>query len=300
MTPLLLREIADLQSRRMPGALCTIVKTGGSTPLKTGAAMLVRSAGEISGTIGGGAFEHSVIEQARQVIGTGTSELFEHRLVRDHNMCCGGTVHVFIESLGVLPQLYIFGAGHVGMSLAKLATDLAFVTTVIDDRPEILAPWQNVPQLAAVKLLNAEARDAIPTLSWDDKTFVVIATYSHPLDREILRLSLERRWAYCGMIGSLRKVALARRLFTEQRWATDAELDRIDMPIGIAIGAQSPAEIAISIAGRMIEVKIRTKNVSVPSLPRSIRELASGNSNSNEHALAQDMDCFPSLLENET
>ena len=269
MTTPLLRSILKLRDRREQGALCTIVKTEGSTPLKAGAQMLVRSDGSIEGTIGGGALEYAVIQQALTAISLNAHQLVLHRLTRDHNMCCGGTVYVYIQIIEVPPQCFIFGAGHVGKALANLVASLDFEVVLIDGRlnmfdnnrvaqasslrakPRILPP--------AIQYVNDEPDEALSSLIWDSNTYAIIATHSHPLDREVLRLALRKPFAYCGMIGSKRKVIVTRKLFLERGWATEEELDRIDMPVGIDIAAESPAEIAVSIAARMIEMKNRNK-----------------------------------------
>jgi xanthine dehydrogenase accessory factor len=228
-----------------------IVKTEGSTPLKAGASMLVRADGSTSGTVGGGALEYAVIAQALDAISGNRSALVEHRLVRDHNMCCGGTVQIFIRAIPVPEQLFLFGAGHIGSALARLCERLDFDVTVIDGRARIFDGWKE----DGVQLINAHPREVMPSLAWDCRTHVVIATHAHPLDREILAYSLKKPLAYCGMIGSARKIAVTRTLFLEQHWASPEQLDRVDMPIGIDIGAMTPEEIAVSIAARLIAVR---------------------------------------------
>ena len=126
MTNEILHSILDLRTKRELGALCTIVKTEVSTPLKAGAQMLVRANAAIVGTIGGGALEYSVIEQARAAMSSNESRLVQHRLTHDHKMCCGGTVHLYIEVIEVPAQCFIFGAGHVGRALATLCSSLDF------------------------------------------------------------------------------------------------------------------------------------------------------------------------------
>jgi len=250
----LLDHISSLRERDLDGALCMVVKTQGSTPAKSGATMIVYDDGTTAGTVGGGALEKGVIEQALAAIASEQPALFEHKLVRDHNMCCGGSVHVFIKPLPRADRLYIFGAGHVGAALAAQAARLSFDVTVIDDRPGIFDGWVDESHTR----INAHPADVMPRLPWDRKTYAVIATYSHPLDREILAFCLTKHLAYCGMIGSARKVAVTRTLFVEQHWATPEDLDSIDMPIGLDIGAVTPEEIAVSIAARLVEVRRRT------------------------------------------
>jgi xanthine dehydrogenase accessory factor len=258
----LIEQLSDIRERRIDGALCMIVKTEGSTPLKGGALMLVRADGSTSGTIGGGALEHAVIAQALETIPDNRSILVEHRLVRDHNMCCGGTVQIFIRAIPVPEQLFLFGAGHVGSAVARVCEGLGFDSTVIDGRAGIFDGWRN----GAYRIINAHPHEVMASLAWDRRTYVVIATHSHPLDREILAYSMKQPHAYCGMIGSARKVAVTRRLFLEQHLATDDQLDRVDMPIGIDIAAMIPEEIAVSIAARLIAVRRSAATMAEPRI----------------------------------
>lgn len=251
-----MHEVLDDLGRRLrkddcDAALCIVVSTSGSTPLKAGATMLVRSDGITEGSIGGGALELAVVSQAREAIASNSTSLVEHRLVRDHNMCCGGSVQVFIKPIMRPDKLYLFGAGHVGLALARASAPLGFDITVVDERAEILERWPR----DLGRQLTANPRDVMPTLEWDERVFAVIATHSHPLDREVLAACLARPHAYCGMIGSQRKVAITRMLFLDQCWATPEQLDCVDMPMGIDIGAESAVEIAVSIAARLIEVR---------------------------------------------
>lgn len=250
MTNAIISALNDAREKRVATALCTVVKTTGSTPLKSGASMLVREDGTSVGTIGGGALEYAVIADAAKSISSNTSSLIEHRLVPDHNMCCGGTVEVFINPIPVRNQLFLFGAGHVNRALAQHAALLEFEISVIDDRPEMFLDWP----VADVRIFNNQPRDVIDSLVFDARTYVMIATHSHPLDREVLRLCLHKPHAYLGMIGSKRKAAVTRALFIDQQWATEEEFAAIDLPAGLNINAESPQEIAVSMAARMVEV----------------------------------------------
>ncbi len=249
MTDSFFAAVDDVRARRIPAAVCTVVKTEGSTPLKAGAKMLVRDDGTIAGTVGGGALEQRVIGQALEAIASGAATLATHRLVRDLNMCCGGTVEVFIDPLPIARRLYLFGAGHVNRALARHAAHLEFEITVIDARRGIFNDW-DVPQSRTLALDPAAA---VASLPWDGRTFAMIATHSHPLDRECLRACLGVKRAYLGMIGSARKVTVTRSLFIDQQWATTDELDRVDMPAGVSIKANSPHEIAVSILARIVD-----------------------------------------------
>ena len=88
--------------------------------------MVVLENGEIFGTIGGGTLEMQVIKDALNAIKTKKPQTISHALVHDHGMCCGGTVEIFIEPIMNRKKLYIFGAGHIGKALARIAEELDF------------------------------------------------------------------------------------------------------------------------------------------------------------------------------
>ncbi|MCX6189008.1 MAG: XdhC family protein [Bacteroidetes bacterium] len=240
-------------------ALCIIVSTKGSTPLKAGAKMLVLANGSIVGTIGGGSLEKKVIEDALEVIETSTAKLFQHHLLQEHGMCCGGTVNVYIESIMPPEKLYIYGAGHVGRALSNFATSLAFDVYVVDDRP---VEMDRINNPAVNKIMSGYA-ESIHNIVFDAHTYIAIMTYDHKIDREILASCIKKEIAYLGMIGSRRKVEVTRKMFLSTQICSEEDLAKVDMPMGFDIKGDSPEEIAISILAKIIEVK-NTK-----SAPRS-------------------------------
>jgi xanthine dehydrogenase accessory factor len=244
-------EIEKLRSSNKAAALCTIVNTKGSTPRKVGAKMIVKEDGKIVGTIGGGNLEKKVIENAVLQIKKNEPKLFKHDLLHQHNMCCGGSVEIYIEPIKKMNRLYIFGAGHTGKALAQFANQLDFDIYVIDDRKEYIDELE----VEGVNKLNLDYKKVLPSLPFDKNTYVVILTYEHAHDRDILGYCMNQPHAYLGMIGSKRKVEITKKMFEEGQLASKKTLDKIDMPMGINIGAESPEEIAISILAKLIEIK---------------------------------------------
>ncbi len=247
----LYQRIIDAQKDNLRVALCVVVNTKGSTPREQGAKMLVYSNGDIFGSIGGGELEKSVIKNALKSLRSGKAELFKHDLLHQHNMCCGGSVEIFIEPIMEKDKLYIFGAGHTGQALASHALSLDFEVVIIDDRKEYL----DKISLVGVNKLNLHYEQALPLLPMDDQTYICIMTYSHPYDRDILSYCIKKPFAYLGMIGSHRKVEMTKKMFADAGIGTEADLEKVDMPMGIEISAETPDEIAISILAKMIEVK---------------------------------------------
>jgi len=233
----------------------TIVRSNGSTPQRTGAKMLVFADGRIVGTIGGGCYENDAVGRAREAIATGKPELVKYDLnddfVQESGLICGGQMEVYIDPIAPVPPLYIVGAGHVGWHLARFAGDAGFRIHVIDDR-EKFANAERFP--------SAEKIEVDDIGMWLDRAdlppsaYVVIVTRGHTHDFEALRALAARDLRYIGLIGSRAKVA---RIFD----ALQAEgmpiegLARVHAPIGLDIGAVTPAEIAISILAELIAVR---------------------------------------------
>lgn len=243
-------KIIEIQKENRDASLCTIVNTKGSTPRKVGAKMIVYDDKKIYGTIGGGELEKNVIEHAIEIIKTKQAKLFRHDLLHQHNMCCGGTIDIYIEPIMKKNKLYIFGAGHVGKALSYYAKDFEFEVVLIDDRKEYLDEVSE-----GINKMNLPHEQALSILQFDEQTYICIVTYSHPIDREILAYCLKKPFAYLGMIGSDRKVAMTKKMFAKGLDISNEELEKVDMPMGLNINAETPDEIAISILSKLIEVK---------------------------------------------
>ncbi len=249
-------KIPAARNDKRGAALCIVVSAKGSVPAGAGSKMIVYSDRSIDGTIGGGSLEKKVTEDALRVMEGRKAELFRHDLKHQHNMCCGGTVDIYIEPVMKKNKLYIFGAGHTGHALAKISEGMDFEVVVIDERKEYLDSF--FP--AGVNKMNLKHEEALPLLPFDENTYICIMTYSHRLDREILAYCIKKHFAYLGMIGSRRKVEMTKKMFSENLEMTEEDLNRVDMPMGVDIGAGTPGEIALSILAKIVSVK---NNVSV-------------------------------------
>lgn len=256
--------IEEFRQSGVNTALCTILYTKGSTPLKRGAKMLVSEKGEVFGTVGGGDLEKKTIENALSIIRQGTSEVFEHNLLQQHGMCCGGILKIFIEPILTPNVLYIFGAGHVGRALAQSASNLDFDVYVVDERMEEM----NKLCGEVVNKLPFDYLHILPSLTFSKNTYIAILTYNHQLDREILAFCMKKDFAYLGMIGSKRKVELTKKMFLSTMMYSEDELARVDMPMGFDISANQPAEIAISILAKMISIKNNNEQRANSNTPR--------------------------------
>jgi len=247
-------EIHDFRSSGKPFVLSTIVRTAGSSPREAGAKMLVFPDGSISGTIGGGNFEKMVIDDCLGLFESGKSNLFKkYRFSQigpdSTGMCCGGEAEVFLEFHGKADRLIIFGGGHIGLALSRIAGDLGFQITVMDDRQEILDLY---PSSIETILTDADYKQNFPIL--DNRSYAVIVARSHKCDKSALEQALGFDCAYIGMIGSKTKVAKLTGALKEQGF-DENRLKTVHAPIGLEIGAEGPHEIAVSIAAELIAVR---------------------------------------------
>ena len=144
------RALADAQTAHNPVALVTVLATQGSMPRHASSKMLVRLDGSTLGTIGGGAMEARVIEEALAAIADGQPRVRSYTLnsleAGDAGIC-GGTAELFIDPINVAPALLVIGGGHVGKALCELAGWAGFRVILSDDRPEFCNPLY-VPDLA--------------------------------------------------------------------------------------------------------------------------------------------------------
>ena len=249
--PHFINMLEGLNQNNQNVAYCVIVQTKGSSPRKIGAKMIVYDDGSNNGSIGGGNPEKKVIENALHQIKKNEPKLFKHDLLHQHNMCCGGSVEIYIEPIQKMNRLYIFGAGHTGSALSKFAKNINFDIYVIDDRKQYLDTIKN----KEINKLNLDYNKVLASLPFDYNTYIVIMTYEHSHDRDILAYCIKQPNAYIGMIGSKRKIELTKKMFIEGKIATKKELEKVDMPIGINIKADGPEEIAISILAKLITIK---------------------------------------------
>jgi len=165
---------------------------------------------------------------------------------------------VLVERLRPHGTVFIFGAGHVGACVAHLAQYVDFNVVVLDDRVEFANP-DRVPDADDVVVLDSFS-DALDRISPDGDSYVVIVTRGHAHDRTVLAQSLRTNAGYIGMIGSRRKTkVLFQALLTEG--FTGEDLQRVHAPIGLAIGGETPQEIAVSIVAEMIEVRNRKDRI---------------------------------------
>ena len=221
--------------------------------------MLVYEDGTISGTIGGGKFESLVIGEAQKQMREKKPLLKTYPLheksKKSFGAICGGESTVLIEPQVLREAIFLIGGGHCALAIAKLAVDCGLFVTVVEDRVELLS---NFPA-QVVKVDDIDPAKFIARRKWRVDEALVMVSRNYEIDREALGAALKTRGAgYIGMIGSTRKVKRVFDQLKERRGAKE-KLTKVYAPLGLDIGADSPAEIAVSVIGEILEVLRKRK-----------------------------------------
>ena len=158
---------------------------------------------------------------------------------------------VFCERVGRIPKLVICGGGHVSMPIVRMGKMLGFTVTVLEDRPKFA---DNARAAGANRVLCRPFAEGLSEILGDSDTWFVIVTRGHRYDTECLEAILGKTYAYVGMMGSRRRVAIVKDQL-EARGIAREVLEAVHTPIGLKIGAQTPEEIAVSVMAEIIQVK---------------------------------------------
>lgn len=237
----------------------------GSTPREAGTWMLVSSDG-IFGTIGGGRLEMMAIEEARSLLSDGkTAGSMTVPLGPEIGQCCGGNVALDLQRMdatsetellterkqqdAMLPEVYVFGAGHVGKALARALSPLPLNTVLVETREDEL----DLVTADVDKRLAAMPETLIETAK--PGSAYVVLTHDHALDFLIVQTALARKdAAYVGMIGSKTKRASFASWYTREAGGQRRDLDRLVCPIGGTVRDKRPEVIAAFAAAEIMAV----------------------------------------------
>src|SRR5690606_29864416 len=236
-------------------ALATIIRRIGSTPRKDNARMLIRRDGTTLGSVGGGCVEAEVWQKAKEVIESGHSTIVSYQMkdedVRNEGLVCGGTIEIFIESIGPDPLVVIMGAGHLGQAIARVAQPAGFRVAVLDDRQNF-ANRERFPM--AEQIVVADFESGLDQIQIAENAYILVVTRGHSHDQVATESALRTPARYVGLVGSRRKIQFIIRNLLEDGLPVET-LDRLYAPIGLPIGSETPEEIAVSVVAELIAVR---------------------------------------------
>lgn len=249
--------------------IAKVVDTQGSTPRKKGAWLLMKEDGTTMGSVGGGRLEAETEKLCAETFRTREKSRLHHFKLNTEerdalDMGCGGDADIlieyidaahpesFVEEFNLQTTAYIFGAGHVGLALEPVLRHINFQTVAIDDREEY-ASRERFPQATEVVVLE-DFKHSFEQIETDENSYIIIVTRGHMGDYDVLKDALKQKCAYIGMIGSRKKNAMLFDMLRKEG-VSEEDISRIHAPIGLSIHAETPEEIAISIAAEMIQVR---------------------------------------------
>ncbi len=228
---------------------------GGKSTRELGGKMLVLEGAGCTGTLGAAEADRQVLQKVEEVLEGERSVVF--RLVLDSPQSAAlkvdpeETAEVFVEPFLPPPVLYVFGGGHVGEQVGRLAKCVGFWVVVVDDRPMFASPERHP---YADEWVVEEMDRVFPMLDIDGQSYIVAATRGHQHDEIVVEQAIETPARYIGMLGSERKKMLMWKRI-EGRGGQRARLDQVYAPIGFNIGADTPEEIGISVVAELIKVR---------------------------------------------
>ncbi|HLZ63910.1 MAG TPA: XdhC/CoxI family protein [Ktedonosporobacter sp.] len=251
--------------------VATVVKTIGAAPCGIGSKMLVHADGATNGELAGPLTDNKVAQEALQAIRKGQSYLTHIHMDADQGEAvgsCGATLEIFFEVLRPEPRLIVAGAGYVAQALTRLAEHLDFRIVVVDDRRDLADPQVFGNK---VQLTFGDIPQAIRKLEPDESSWIVIVTRGHQLDKDALRAAIESNAAYVGMIGSPSKV---KHIFKDllKEGIAQSRLAQVHAPIGLDLGAETPDEIALSIAAEMVMLRKKATGAPLNTLHQLLEE----------------------------
>jgi len=248
------QALSELEKNNESAALCTVVKSEGSTPRHVGSKMLVYLDGKFIGTVGGGELENRVIKVARESLNNRKSQTLTYTMAdpsRGDPGVCGGTVEVFVEPILPPALIVVIGAGHVGKAVVHLAKWLGFRVVLSDDRTEFCNP-EAIP--------NADAYYPVPMAELVNQfkvtyqTYFVVTSRGSSVDAAGLPSLLDSEAAYIGVIGSKRRCLTTVKALKEKGVAEE-KIARVHSPMGLELNAETPEEIAVSIMAEIMMLK---------------------------------------------
>lgn len=247
-------EVAvELAKKGIGGAMATVVARHGSAPSTPGQKLYVAEDDTCVGTVGGGAVEREVIEALESMLRGACGkeaprerhELRTFKLGAELGMCCGGSVDILLEPIDAQMPCLVVGGGHVATATAPLLAKIGFAVTVCDAR-EAWGEEGRIPGVTCVVGEHDDVGKDFPTSG-----ACLVMTHDHGLDQDVIEWAMKRGFAYVGGVGSRAKAQRTRDRLAAKGFP-ESDRARLQMPIGLDIGARLPDEIAVSIAADLV------------------------------------------------
>jgi xanthine dehydrogenase accessory factor len=254
-----LRAVLEKLDRGERVVVATVMARHGSAPCTPGQKLALFQDGSALGTVGGGAVERAVLRSMAELLAAPSplprTETF--RLGASLGMCCGGSGVMLLEPMTPPHHVLIVGAGHVGVFLAPLLASLGFAVTLCDGRESAADPArlsQGKSETNPIAVLCAEHDDPVVRQALPQdlrRVAMLVMTHDHQIDQAVVEWAIGAGFGFVGGVGSRAKAAKTRTRL-EAKGFPEADIGRVRMPLGVDIGARSPAEIGVAIAAEIV------------------------------------------------
>ena len=266
MSDAILARLLDAINSGEQVALLTVVRADGQYASTAGAHCILwqTPSGKTAGDLGLGGLTGEVIADGIQSLDTRQHGILNYKTEV-------GSAQVFVEVQKQPPRLIIVGAGHIALPLAEMASICEFHVTVMDDRRQYanVERFPNANNVIAGPLTDELRKIRENGPGYDRDTYVVLVTRGHQYDMESLLELIHDPLAYIGMIGSQRRTRAVFQLLETEKVIPPERFEHVYAPIGLDIGAHSPAEIAVCIMAEIIDVM---RGGSAVSLSQQLRD----------------------------
>jgi len=235
------RKMLEAKNAGVPVQVITLIGADDKTTL--GQMLLVYPDGRADGILLNEAVTQQVIDHVRQTA-------WERPIV--FQVSTGSENRFFWDKFVNSRNAVVFGGGHISQPLVEMLAMLDFEVTVVDDRPEF-ANRARFPRAETVICNQFSKVLSSGELKINDSAAVIIVTRGHRYDLDCLRGTIALNSGYLGMIGSRHRVAGIIKMLSEEG-VTKEQLEKLRSPVGIDIGAETPAEIALCIVAEVVAV----------------------------------------------
>lgn len=243
----LAEELVRISEQGAAAVLATIVEADAGSGVEPGAKCLVRDGKASVDNIGDARVVQAIVQESAAHLRAEKSQLVALQ-VPD----VAGKLEVFFEVMPAPPKLIVVGAGHIAVPLVRIAKVADFHVIVIDDRL-LYANRERFPD--ADEVLVGDMAQMLKEMMITPSCYIVLITRGHAYDEPCLRVVLPSQAKYIGMIGSRRRIKACFQRFRDEDKIAEELIEKVYAPIGLDIGTETPAEIAVSILGEVIKVR---------------------------------------------
>jgi len=243
----LAQELVEISEQGISAVLATVIEVTGTERVMPGAKCLIRDDRIATESVHDEGVIDAIVQESKTRLHEQVSKLVSLEVPES-----GGKLEVFFEVMLAPPKLIVVGAGHIAVPLAKMAKVLDFHVTVIDDRL-LYANRERFPE--ADQVLVGDMAQLLKQMTLTPSCYVVLITRGHAYDEPCLREIIHSEAKYIGMIGSRRRVKACFQRFRDEEKISEELIERVYAPIGIDIGTETPAEIALSILAEVTKVR---------------------------------------------